>query len=381
MIKNNKNRVTEFFSSPVKRNGRRVEVLREESEINEAFTVARKINDFIERRFCHFHDIAIIVRSSYKTRVMETALNNQNIPYRVIGAMKFFDREEVKQTLKFLLFGVKQSNAILLDVINNPPKKFGPKKVQDLEIKSSEANLSMWDYLNEHKEKQGAEIQNFIESSNKMITAIKKGQEPSYVLEEFLDEINYLKRMFGEPNRANNIKETISMLRATLSKDQSVPINERIIEFINRSVLSASADKSSAEGEVNIITAHASKGTEFPVVILFSMNEGHMPSTRSIENNEIEEERRIAYVAMTRAMELLVITNSDGYTSYGKELVPSRFIHEIFSTNNYNYNVEDIVQPFLGVGDWEEDNKATATPQEEEFGIKFMEKESLLKMI
>jgi|GEM_PF-2548268 len=179
-----------------------------------------------------------------------------------------------------------------------------------------------------------------------MIKSIKEEQEPSYVLEKFLEEINYLERMFEEPSRANNIKETLSMLRATLSRDKNISIEERIISFINKSTLSASADKSSAEGEVNIITAHASKGTEFPVVIIFSMNEGHLPSTRSIENNEIEEERRIAYVAMTRAMELLIITNSDGYTSYGKQLEPSRFIGELFAVNNYNYK-EEIVQPFL----------------------------------
>jgi len=83
------------------------------------------------------------VRSSYKTRVIESAFNNQNIPYRVIGAMKFFDRAEVKQTLKFLLFSVKQNDASLLDVINNPPKKFGPKKIYDVQLKSSQEDLTI----------------------------------------------------------------------------------------------------------------------------------------------------------------------------------------------------------------------------------------------
>lgn len=338
LIKNNKNRVDSFKAVPFKKHDKPVKIISKENDNDEAWEITREIERIAEEGY-NYQDIAIIVRSSYKTRPLESALNYYNIPYKVIGAMKFFERKEVRQTLKFLLFMVKQDDNTLLSVINEPPKKFGPQRINKTRILASEYGMTMWEYLKEFENNNGTLIGEWVSHTAKAIEDIKNNKEPSYVLNKYLNDIGYINRLFDEPSRVENINETLKIIKSNLSKsaEQEKTFSEKIIEFINNSTLSSSSDKSSGDGEVNIITSHASKGTEFPVVILYSMVEGHWPSTRAIDNNEFEEERRVVYVAMTRAMNKLIITTSNGYTTYNKPIKESRFINEIFTTKTYNY--------------------------------------------
>ncbi len=330
LISNNVNRVQEFSSAPSKNFGSNIQFIEEQSEINEAFAVGRRIES-LWKVGNKLQDIAIIVRMSYKTRSIEAALNNLNIPYRVIGAMKFFDRAEVKQTLKFLLFAAKQTDMALLDIINEPPKKFGPKKIAMTKAAADEMKLSMWEYLKHTKDSQNDTIKIWIDDTERMINRIQGGEDADFVIKQYLEDIGYMNRLFDEPNRVENIKETLNIIRSSLNRRNSdKTINEMIIDFYNNSMLSSSSDKSIEDGEVNIITSHASKGTEFPFVFLYSFNEGHWPSKRAIENGEIEEERRVAYVAATRAMEQLIISTNEGIGGWDVS-TPSRFIDEMIS--------------------------------------------------
>ncbi len=342
LIKNNKNRVNDFFSKPEKEYGTPIQFIDEETEMDEAFAVARKIES-LRVNGNDLSDIAVIVRFSYKTRSLETAFNHMNVPYKVIGAMKFFDRAEVKQTLKFLLFSIKQDNMTLLDVINNPPKKFGPKKVVSIKASADEVNQTMWDYLRENREKQPSNMFDWINTTEKMIDDIARGDEPSNVLEDYMNEIGYINKLYDEPNRVENISETIRLIRSGLSKVVSKDeIKGKILDFYNSSVLSSAADKELDQGHVNIITAHSSKGTEFPFVFLYSFNEGHWPSSRAEENGELEEERRVAYVAATRAMEHLIISSNDGQQrAWGSvSSDKSRFLDELLNKYQGNQNVQ-----------------------------------------
>ncbi len=342
LIINNKNRVQDFKSFPEKSSGSRIQIMDKDNENDEAWGVARKIES-IRVNGGKYHEVAIIVRLTYKTRVLEAALNNMNIPYRVIGAMRFFERAEVKQTIRFLLFIAKQDNMSLLNVVNNPPKKFGPKKIAATKAAADEEKLTMWEYLKAYKEKQSIAMQEWITYTEQLINDANRGQDISNILEEYLKDIGYWNALFEEPNRQENIRETLRLIRNSLSKDsESKSIQQRIVDFYNNSMLTSSSDKSTEDGEVNIITAHASKGTEFPYVFLFSFNEGHWPSNRAMQNGdqeEMEEERRVAYVAMTRAMNHLIITTSDGYNVWNKTVTePSRYINELLDKNKYNYN-------------------------------------------
>lgn len=340
LIRNNNERVEEFSSTSEKSMGSNIQFIDQENENDEAWSIARKI-DSLRRNGVNLHDIAIIVRLTFKTRTLENALNNIGVPYRVIGAMKFFDRVEVKQTIKFLLFAVKQDDMTLLNVINDPPKKFGPKKIQVSKIKADEMNLSLWDYLKATKNEQPLLINEWIEQTELMIHRIQSNDDVADVLEDYMNDIGYINKLFDEPNRRENIKETLRLIRNSINnKNQDKTISQRIVDFYNSSMLSSSSDKSTSEGEVNIITAHASKGTEFPFVFIYSFNEGHWPSNRAIENGELEEERRVAYVAITRAMEQLIITTSDGYNSWNNSRTsPSRFLKELMGVENLNYNI------------------------------------------
>ncbi len=357
LIKNNKERVQDFKAIPNKDFGSAIQLIEKDSENDEAWSVARKIES-LRANGVNLQDIAIIVRMSYKTRLLEGALNNMGIPYRVIGAMKFFDRAEVKQTLKFLLFAAKQDDMTLLNVINDPPKKFGPKKIATTKIAADEAGLTMWEYLKQTRDKQPIQITDWIGQTERMIHRIQSNDDSNHVLEEYLSEIGYMNKLFEEQNRIENIKEALKLIRNAISnRNQEKTISQRIVDFYNSSMLASSADKSTEDGEVNIITAHASKGTEFPFVFLYSFNEGHWPSSKAIENGEFEEERRVAYVAATRAMEHLIITTSDGYNPWSQTSTePSRFLDELMG-NNYNYN-DDIKVSFAS------ENTATATKHE-----------------
>ncbi len=332
LIKNNENRVTEFYSKPEKEYGTNIQFIDEVSEMDEAFAVARRIES-LRVNGNDLSDIAIIVRMSYKTKSIETALNHMRIPYKVIGAMKFFDRVEVKQTLKFLLFSVKQDNLTLLDVINEPPKKFGPKKVTTTKAAADETGLSMWDYLKQEREKQPSNIKEWIDLTETMINNINMGSEPSMIIEDYLNDIGYINKLFDEPNRVENIKETLRLIRTGLTKNNSGNVKETIVDFFNTTMLSSSSDSEVQDGEVNIITSHASKGTEFPFVFLYAFVEGHWPSRIAIENGEIEEERRVAYVAATRAMDQLIISTNEGQNNWSSQSVDkSRFIDELLNT-------------------------------------------------
>lgn len=373
LIKNNKNRVSEFIATPFKLSQSPVEIIEKENDGEESFALARRIEGLRNSGY-KYHDIAIIVRSSYKTRLLENAMNYFNVPYKVIGAMRFFERKEVKQTLKFLLFTVKQDDNTLLDIINEPPKKFGPQKILKTRIGADEEKLSMWEYLNQFPEKQNQNINEWVEQTNRLIDAINGGEDAGRALEEYLDDIGYMNRLFDEPNRIENIKETIKLIRSGL-KNKNKSIKENIISFINNSSLTSSSDKSPEEGEVNIVTAHASKGTEFPVVFLFSMVEGHWPSVKGIEDGNIEEERRIAYVAMTRAMDKLFITVSNGWTAFNTPLEQSRFIDELLTTNTYNYIDTNSERPRTPDVEFEEENNSSAIIGERVFHKTFGEGE------
>ncbi len=339
LINNNMDRLEGFECKPSKEFGAMVEFVYKQNENDEAYYIARKIED-IRASGNDLNNVAVIVRSSYKTRILESAFNHRSIPYKIIGAMKFFDRMEVKQTLKFLRFAAKQTNAHLLDVINDPPKKFGPKKVVQTKAAADEAKLTIWEYLKENRNDQPITIKEWIDYTERMIFLINESKDDvAMTLGEYLEDIGYINKLFDEENRKENIKETLKIIRTYLEKDESKPIAERIIDFYNSIMLSSSSDSETEKGEVNIITAHASKGMEFPWVFLFSFTEGHWPSTKAIENGGIEEERRVAYVAATRAMEHLIITYNEYFNSWSQNPTDrSRFIDELQDKNLYNYN-------------------------------------------
>ncbi len=339
LINNNMDRLEGFECKPSKEFGAMVEFVYKQNENDEAYYIARKIED-IRASGNDLNNVAVIVRSSYKTRILESAFNHRSIPYKIIGAMKFFDRMEVKQTLKFLRFAAKQTNAHLLDVINDPPKKFGPKKVVQTKAAADEAKLTIWEYLKENRNDQPIAIKEWIDYTERMIFLINESKDDvAMTLGEYLEDIGYINKLFDEENRKENIKETLKIIRTYLEKDESKPIAERIIDFYNSIMLSSSSDSETEKGEVNIITAHASKGMEFPWVFLFSFTEGHWPSTKAIENGGIEEERRVAYVAATRAMEHLIITYNEYFNSWSQNPTDrSRFIDELQDKNLYNYN-------------------------------------------
>ncbi len=338
LIRNNIDRVQSFSADPVKDTGRPVEIKYHTDERDEAFWIVREIKQLSNDAKANYQDIAIIVRSSYKTRQLESALNYLGVPYKVIGAMKFFDRMEVKQALKFVSFAARQDDNSLLDIINNPPKKFGPTKVMNAKMHAEAEGLTLWDWIRKEKAIQSQAIQEWIDLTEKFIIDINEANDVSNTIEDYIRNIGYMNRIYDEENRVENIREAIKIISTTIinrPKDKSV--KEAITDFVNNVSLESASDKSVEEGVVSIVTSHASKGTEFPVVFIYNVVEGHWPSNKSIEEGNLEEERRVMYVAMTRAMNRLYLTTSDGFNHFNKPVEQSRFIEEFYESNQYNY--------------------------------------------
>ncbi len=355
LIKNNKNRLDTFVAMPFKSHGELVEIISKENDVDEAFSLVRRIVGLGSFGY-DYHDMAIIVRSAYKIRTLEAALNHFNIPYRVIGAMRFFERKEVKQTLQFLKFVVRQDDRDLLDIINEPPKKFGPTKVNKVKTLANKVNLTMWEFLKDNRDEESETLKTWIDKTEMMIKSILNNEDSLVVLENYLNDIGYMNRLFEEPNRVENIKETLKLIRNSLNKSNEKPIQEKIIDFINSASLESASDKSIEKGQISIITSHASKGTEFPVVFLYNMVEGHWPSRHALESGAFEEERRVAYVAMTRAMDRLIITTSNGWNNFHQEIKESRFIDELLSMSTTDSVESNIEKPRIPDVEWEEDN-------------------------
>lgn len=337
LISHNRNRYHEFNGKAVKENNFEIETLELQKEDDEGWETTKRILLLFKEGYS-YKDIAIIVRSSYKTRGLEVAMNHNKIPYKIIGAKKFFERSEIKQVLKFMFFISQQNDQLLLEIINDPPKKFGPKKIQKTQLESEKLNISIWEYLKKNIDEQPVKIAKWIDYTKKIIEKVSKikGNDFSFIFDEYLEEIDYKNSSNLEDNKIKNVNEFIKIINDRFTNVPNKNLLTEIKIFYNDAILSSSSDEEENEN-VTILTAHAAKGTEFPIVFIYSFNEGHLPSRKVIEENkELEEERRVAYVAITRAMERLILIFSNGINYYGKLVEESRFLKELFDEKTYN---------------------------------------------
>ena len=262
----------------------------------------------------------------------------------MIGGFKFYERKEVKEVLTFLHFLVKKDDYSFKRIINIPAKGIGPKSISNFQDIARQNHCSIWEAIDAEFIKHPAKLVDFIEHTRSAMDKIDMQGQTADVLLDYLQKIDYISYYASNEDRMGNINSAIDQIRYRF---KNRPVRENITEFFNNVALMSSADEKTEKNRLTLMTAHASKGTEFDAVILMGVNDGVLPISKATTLKSIEEERRIMYVAMTRARKHLVLTYALGFNYNRMENVPSRFLNDlnIVSTKEYNNIVGEIEAP------------------------------------
>lgn len=286
-----------------------------------------------------YADMAILYRTNAQSRGFEEALVRETIPYRMVGGLKFYDRKEVKDIMAYLkLIQNTNDDVALLRIINVPKRGIGDSTISKISDYANENGLSLYEVISDldtinkmqlRAQKKIKEFRDLIELLSNHIDDLSLSE----FIERVIYESGYVRELEAENTvesrtRIENIKELLSTAVESERRDPLVSLED----FLAGVSLLSDVDKSSEDMGVNLMTIHASKGLEFKVVFLVGMEEKLFPSSRSIEEDEdVEEERRLCYVALTRAEEKLYISSSETRTLYGRTTpcLESRFIKEM----------------------------------------------------
>ncbi|MCM3602821.1 DNA helicase PcrA [Robertmurraya korlensis] len=341
VIKNNLNRRDKnlWTENP---EGNKIFYYRADSEQSEAQFVAGKIKEAIQSGKRKYSDFAILYRTNAQSRVMEEVLLKSNIEYSIVGGVKFYDRKEIKDTLAYLrLIANPDDDISLTRVINVPKRGVGSSSVDKIANFADMHDMSMFQALGSIEliglsPKITKACREFYDLINNY-THMQEYLSVTELVEEVLEKTGYYEMLKAEKSieaqsRLENLDEFLSVTKNFEEGNE----DRSLIAFLTDLALVADIDKLDEDGKqvdtVVLMTLHSAKGLEFPVVFLLGLEEGVFPHSRSLmEEAEMEEERRLAYVGITRAEEELFITNAQMRTLFGRTNMnpPSRFIGEI----------------------------------------------------
>lgn len=334
LIKHNTKRIDKKLQA-TKDEGDIVEFYHGFSDDAEARWIAQKIQE-LKRNKTQLKEIAILYRANYLSAPIEKALIQENINYVVWGGTRFYQREEIKDSIAFLKIINNGDEVSLRRMINVPARKIGQAAQEAIYAAQEEKNLPLWELITKNinslplGSSQKLSLANFINLINKYRAALKTN-DISIVLEKFLFEVGYLAELnpVEELQRIENIKELIKMLKDWKKENKDKTLDDYLEEV---SLYLDVEDKGSAD-HVTLMTVHTSKGLEFNNVFIAGFSDSIFPSAKALEENEddgLEEERRLAYVAITRAKERLFISDSKGYSiDFKFQKKPSRFLKEM----------------------------------------------------
>ncbi|MGC7726274.1 DNA helicase PcrA [Staphylococcus epidermidis] len=311
------------------------------TERDEAEYVVKEIMKH-QRSGKKYSEMAILYRTNAQSRVLEETFMKSNIPYTMVGGQKFYDRKEIKDLLSYLRVIANSNDDISLQRIINVPKRgIGPSSVEKIQTYALQNNISMFDALAEVdfiglSKKVTQECISFYEMIQNLIKE-QEFLEISEIVDEVLQKSGYRDMLDREQSiesrsRLENLDEFMSVPK---DYEENTPLGEQsLINFLTDLSLVADIDEADTQNGVTLMTMHSAKGLEFPIVFIMGMEESLFPHIRAIkseDDHEMEEERRICYVAITRAEELLYITNATTRMLFGRSQsnMPSRFLKEI----------------------------------------------------
>lgn len=306
--------------------GVKIKYMRAYDEKHEIALVIDEIKHLLSEGYKN-EDIAILYRTNAQSRAIEDVFLAKGIPYKVFGSYYFYNRKEIKDLISYLRLIYNPHDEISLRrVINTPKRGIGESAISAIEERAKQQNISMFDALETRKELEFKEI---IED------LIKRSESLS--LTELIDEVLERSGMKKELESSKALEDEIRLENLMEVKSITASFEERtgsanLGDFLEEVSLIADISNHTEDGDVvTLMTLHSAKGLEFPVVFLVGMEEGLFPHNMSLMENNLEEERRLCYVGITRAKERLYLTNAKRRMLYGKENmnIPSRFISEI----------------------------------------------------
>ncbi|HGI8415647.1 TPA: DNA helicase PcrA [Streptococcus agalactiae] len=327
--------------------GEQIVYHRANNEQEEAVFVASTIDNIIREQGKNFKDFAVLYRTNAQSRTIEEALLKSNIPYTMVGGTKFYSRKEIRDVIAYLNILANTSDNISFErIVNEPKRGVGPGTLEKIRSFAYEQNMSLLDASSNvmMSPLKGKAAQAVWDLVNLILTLRSKldSLTVTEITENLLDKTGYLEALqvqntLESQARIENIEEFLSVTK-NFDDNPEITVEgetglDRLSRFLNDLALIADTDDSATEtAEVTLMTLHAAKGLEFPVVFLIGMEEGVFPLSRAIEDaDELEEERRLAYVGITRAEQILFLTNANTRTLFGKTSYnrPTRFIREI----------------------------------------------------
>lgn len=331
LISKNKDRIQKNLI-PVLPDGEPVIFHHAKSTEEEAKWIAAKIKD-LAGNGTKLSDIAVLYRAHYVTRTVEDVLLKEQLPYQIYGNVQFFERMEIKDALSYLRLIVYKDDLSFLRVVNVPGRNIGQKRIKRLKEYAEQNKCSLYEALKritdeEHfRNTKAEEFIRLIEHFNNKYHDISF----SDLLSSILDESGYetMLRTKGDQERLDNLAE---LKQAVYEYETSSGEETRPEEYLSHIALMTNKDIVSGKNAVKLMTVHTAKGLEFPFVFLCSLNEGIFPSKKTATKEQMEEERRLAFVAFTRAQNGLYLTDSEGWNLEKSFKYPSRFIFDVDKT-------------------------------------------------
>ncbi len=294
------------------------------TEEDEAKHIAAMIKELYLKGECRYKDFAVLYRVNFQARAIEDALKDEMIPYRVMGGISFYQRKEIKDIIAYMRLAVNpDDNVSLRRIINCPPRGIGAATLSKVEHQAKNKSLSLFAAIKAILKANSVAL-SVREKLNGFVKIIKHITSDEYrsaadMLKAIIEKTGYMD--FMEEEKTHNIYELIASAEG---KD--------IGDFSDRAALLTAMDDVNAENSVSLMTLHSTKGLEFPVVFVVGLEDGLMPYFKALQNeDEISEERRLFYVGMTRAKDVLWLTGTKKRRLYTKvqEQEPSRFLADI----------------------------------------------------
>ncbi len=332
LIEHNRSRLGKKLIS-TRGGGEDVKILNSNDENEEARKIADQIIKLINSGTSP-HEIAILYRVNALSRSIEDGLNRANIPYKLVGGLRFYDRSEVKDLISYLRVITNfHDNFSFKRIVNKPKRGLGKATVDKLELAAIALDISMFEYIERHtvteledlvKKKNAQTLKNFIQEIKEAKTV---SESAMYNFVDFLEETFHIKDIYSstpdEQEKLLNIDEFYGLFREQIKNKPDLTLDE----FLNE--LTLQSDQDEIEGEsIYMMSIHASKGLEFEHVFIIGLEEGFLPLTG--DGSDLEEERRLGYVALTRAKEHLTLSHAASrfYKGRRSDLLKSRFFNE-----------------------------------------------------
>ncbi len=333
-----------------KGNGKPIEIFMPENETDEADFIAESILRIAAEDRKKYDDFGVLMRANTQGRAIEEAFLQNNIPYTMSGGTSFFERKEIKDIISYLRVIANHDDDInLLRIINTPRRGIGRATIQMINDEADKHGCTLWSAINSLiKDPESVandaikdDLQEFVNLIEAQRQKLLSGRGLANKVRQLVEDINYKDHLITEYSKSEkavrfklmNIESLINSMEIW-EKD---PENENpsLFNYLNRITLISrdNGDDQNDKGKVNLMTIHASKGLEFPVTFIAGAEEGLIPHARSVEENDgnVEEERRLFYVAITRAREKLLISacRNRRHMQMTRECEPSRFLDEI----------------------------------------------------